>query len=230
VNRVDVAWAAGRVWIGAPVRIFAPLRVYGRERIPLHTGIVVALNHFSWLDPPAFGLACPRTMYYMAKIEAHRVPGLGQLIRTYGTFSVRRGESDREAVRRMREVVCERKALGLFVEGTRQRAGVPGPVQPGAAMVAIHEGVPVVCGAIHGTQTWKFGSFDPVSVAWGEPMSFADLPRGAKGYREASAEIEGELHRLWSWLRDLHDAEGRRPAHAVPPRAPAERRAPVTLP
>jgi 1-acyl-sn-glycerol-3-phosphate acyltransferase len=126
--------------------------------------------------------------------------------------------------------VCERKALGLFVEGTRQRAGVPGPVQPGAAMVAIHEGVPVVCGAIHGTQTWKFGSFDPVSVAWGEPMSFADLPRGAKGYREASAEIEGELHRLWSWLRDLHDAEGRRPAHAVPPRAPAERRAPVTLP
>ena len=55
-------------------------------------------------------------------------------------------------------------------------------------------------------------------------------PRGAKGYREASAEIEREIHRLWSWLRDLHAAGRPRPRHAVPPGVPAERRAPVTLP
>jgi 1-acyl-sn-glycerol-3-phosphate acyltransferase len=228
VNRVDAVWAVGRIVIGTPVRIFAPLRIYGRDRIPQHTGVVLALNHFSRLDPPAFGVACPRTIYYMAKIEAHRVPGLGELIRAFGTFSVRRGESDREAVRRMREVVRERKVLGIFAEGTRQQAGVPGPVQPGAAMVAIQENVPVVCGAVHGSQIWK--PFAPVSVAWGEPMLFDGLPRGAKGYREASAEIQREIHRLWSWLRDLHALGGRRPAHAVPPRAPAERRAPVTLP
>ena len=64
---------------------------------------MLALNHFHWLDPPAFGGACPRTIYYMAKVEAHVVPGLGQLIRAFGTFSVRRGESDREAVRMMRD-------------------------------------------------------------------------------------------------------------------------------
>jgi len=230
VTGVDAAWAAARIWIGAPVRILAPLRVYGRDRIPQHTGVVLALNHFSWLDPPAFGLACPRTIYYMAKIEAHRAPGLGQLIRAHGTFSVRRGESDREAVRKMREVVRERKALGLFAEGTRQRSGVPGPVQPGAGMVALQEDVPVVCGAVHGTQSWKLGNFAPVSVAWGEPLRFDGLPRGAKGYREASTEIEREIRRLWAWLRDLHDAGGPRPAHAVPPGLPAERRAPVTLP
>ena len=51
------------------------------------------------------------------------------------SFAVRRGESDREAVRRMREIVREGNALGMFAEGTRQRSGVPGPVQPGAAMV-----------------------------------------------------------------------------------------------
>src|SRR5919204_854654 len=75
----------------------------------------------------------------MAKIEAHRVPGLGQLIRAFGTFSVRRGESDREAVRMMRRIVAEGKALGLFVEGTRQKSGIPGEVKPGAAMVAVQE-------------------------------------------------------------------------------------------
>src|SRR5919204_56884 len=84
----------------------------------------------------------------MAKIEAHRVPGLGQLIRAFGTFSVRRGQSDREAVRMMRRIVAEGKALGLFVEGTRQRSGVPGEVKPGAAMVALQEDVLVDTGGV----------------------------------------------------------------------------------
>ena len=34
--------------------------------------------------------------------------------------------------------------LGVFVEGTRQKSGVPGTAQPGAAMVAIQEDVPIV--------------------------------------------------------------------------------------
>ena len=230
MNRVDAVWAVGRATIGTAVRILAPLRSYGSERVPQHGGVVLAMNHFHWLDPPAFGATSPRTIYYMAKIEAHRVPGLGELIRAFGTFSVRRGESDREAVRHMREVVREGNVLGIFAEGTRQRSGVPGPVQPGAAMAALQEDVPVVCAAIHGTQTWKLGSFAPVSIAWGEPMRFDGLPKGSRGYREASTEIEAELHRLWAWLRDLHAAGLPRPEVAVPPRASAERRAPVTLP
>jgi 1-acyl-sn-glycerol-3-phosphate acyltransferase len=226
MSRVDAVWVVGRLTIGTAVRVFAPLRSYGRDRVPHFGGVVLALNHFSWLDPPAFGAACPRNIYYMAKIEAHVVPGLGELIRSFGTFSVRRGESDREAVRRMREVVRDGNVLGIFAEGTRQRSGVPGRVQPGAAMAALQEGVPVVCGAIHGSQTWRPGNFAPVSVAWSESMRFEGLRRGAKGYREASAEIERELHRLWAWLRDLHEAG--RPDEAVPPsRLDA---APVTLP
>ncbi len=215
MNRVDVAWTVGRLTIGSLLRAVAPLRVYGKERVPLEGGLVLAFNHFSWIDPPAFGSACPRTIYYMAKIEAHRVPGLGQLIRAFGTFSVRRGESDREAVRKMREIVREGHALGLFAEGTRQRQGVPGPVQPGAAMVAIQENVPVVPAAIHGSQHWRIGNWHPVSVVWGEPMRFEGLPKGAKGYREASAEIEREIHRLWRWLVEVHEA-GRPAAVELP--------------
>ena len=36
-------------------------------------------------------------------------------------------------------------------------------------------------------------------------MSFDGLPRGGKGYREASLEIERELRRLWEWLVVLHE-------------------------
>jgi 1-acyl-sn-glycerol-3-phosphate acyltransferase len=216
MNSVDVAWAIGRPTIGGLVRLLAPLRSYGAERIPMDGGVVLAMNHFSWLDPPAFGASSPRTIYYMAKIEAHRVPGLGQLIRAFGTFSVRRGESDREAVRIMREIVRDGHALGLFVEGTRQRSGVPGQAQPGAAMVALQEDVPVVPAAIHGSQLFKVGNFQPVSVAWGEPMRFEGLPKGGKGYREASTMIQEEIHRLWRWLAELHEAD-KRPAVATPP-------------
>ncbi len=215
MNSTDVAWFFGRPTIGTAARLATRLRVYGSERVPPSGGLVVACNHFGWIDPPVLGAACPRTLYYMAKVEAHGVPGLGQLMRTFGAFSVRRGESDREAVRTMRRIVADGHALGLFVEGTRQRSGVPGHVQPGAAMVAINEGVPVAPVAVHGSQTWKPGTFRPVSVAWGLPMTFEGLPRGGKGYKEASAEIERELARLWSWLVELHELG--RPRDATPP-------------
>jgi 1-acyl-sn-glycerol-3-phosphate acyltransferase len=214
VNVTDVVWALGRPTIGGVTRAVAPLRNYGVDRVPRHGGIVLALNHFHWLDPAVFGALCPRTIYYMAKIEAHRVPGLGQLIRAFGTFSVRRGESDREAVRMMRRIVADGHALGLFVEGTRQQSGVPGEVKPGASMVALQEDVPVVAAAVYGTQTWTVGSFAPVSVAWSEPMRFDGLPRNAKGYREASAAIQVEIRRLFDFLADVH-ALGR--PVAVPP-------------
>jgi 1-acyl-sn-glycerol-3-phosphate acyltransferase len=215
VNRVDVVWGVGRVTMQPVVRAATRLRVYGKERVPREGGVVLAFNHFSWIDPPSFGAASPRTVYFMAKIEAHGVPGLGQLIRAFGTLSVRRGESDREAVRLMRKVVADGNALGMFVEGTRQRGGVPGRVQPGAAMAALQEDVPIVPAAIHGTESWRIRRPECVSVAWGEPMRFDGLPRNGRGYREASAELERELRRQWEWLVQLH-AEGR-PRRATPP-------------
>jgi 1-acyl-sn-glycerol-3-phosphate acyltransferase len=201
------------------VQVFARLRVYGKERVPREGGVVVACNHFSWIDPPALGAACPRTLNYMAKVEAHRVPGLGELIRAFGCYPIRRGESDREAVRMMRRLVAEGRALGMFVEGTRQLAGVPGTVLPGAAMVALQEDAPIVPAAVHGSQTWKAGNFHPVSIAWGEPLRFDGLPRSGKGYKEASRVLEAEIRRLWEWLVEMH-ALGR-PA-ATPPAAPRD--------
>jgi 1-acyl-sn-glycerol-3-phosphate acyltransferase len=104
----------------------------------------------------------------------------------------------------MRRIVAEGHALGLFVEGTRQLAGVPGEVQPGAAMVALQESVPIAPVAIHGSQFWRPGSTQPVSIAWGEPMSLEGLPKGGRGYREASALLQSEIRRLFDWLVDVH--------------------------
>lgn len=215
MTKNDLVWAAGRVTIGSAVKSLAPLRVYGAERVPMEGGVVLALNHFSWLDPPAFGAASPRSLYFLAKKELHEVPVMGPLIRAFGTYAVRRGESDREAVRQMRRCVLDGNALGVFAEGTRQRSGIPGEVKPGAAMVALQEGAPIVCGAIHGSQFWKPGNFHPVSVAWGRPFTSEGLKPNGRNYREVSAEIERRIEKLWRFLVDTH-ALGR-PHHAVPP-------------
>lgn len=212
----DAAWVVGRATIGTATKLVARVAVYGADRMPTNGGLVVAANHFSWIDPPALGAVSPRTLYFLAKSEAHRVPGLGQLMRAFGAFAVRRGESDRDAVRTMRQVVRDGNVLGMFAEGTRQRGGVPGPVQPGAAMVAINENVPLIPAAIYGSHEWRLGNFKPVSVAWGEPMTFEGLPRGGKGYKEASLVVERKINELWQWLGEMHELG--RPRNAIPPR------------
>jgi 1-acyl-sn-glycerol-3-phosphate acyltransferase len=214
MNRVQVAWLFGRPFFGALVRAFAPLRAYGRDRIPTDGPLVFCFNHFSWLDPWAIGSVIPRTVYYVAKQEAHDNPFIGPFIRIFGTTPIRRGESDREAIRIMRDVVRRGDALGMFPEGTRQKRE-PGPVRSGAAMIAVSERVPVVCGAIHGSQDWRFGNFHPVSIAFGEPLDVGGYPRNSQGYRAASEEIQRELRRLWEFLVTTHEVG--RPRVATPP-------------
>jgi hypothetical protein len=78
-------------------------------------------------------------------------------------------------------------------------------------MVAVKEDVPVICGAIHGSQDWKLGNFQRCTIAWGEPWRVGELTRD-----EVSARIKEEIGTLWQWLVEMHES-GRRPWRATPP-------------
>jgi 1-acyl-sn-glycerol-3-phosphate acyltransferase len=210
-----LAWTLGRVYMGIPARLLTRARAYGRERVPREGGLVLAMNHMHWIDIPIVGALSPRDIDFVAKVEAVNFPVLGRFILWHGTIAVRRGESDRDAVRAMRQAVQNGRALGVFVEGTRQDTGKPGKAQPGAAMVAIQEQVPVVPAAIYGTQFWKIGNFAPCSIAFGHPIDFSGLPKNGRGYKEATVEIEHSINRLFDWLAEIH-AQGR-PKGVSPP-------------
>ena len=214
MNRPQAAWLVGRPIFNALIHAIAPFRHYGTERVPRHGPLVFCFNHFSWLDPWVVGAVCPRNIRFVAKQEAHDTPVMGWFIRLFGTASVRRGESDREAVRVMRDVVRRGGVLGMFPDGTRQKEQ-PGPVLPGAAMVAVQERVPVVCCAIEGTQRWRLGNFRPVSLAYGEPLDLGQHPRNSKGYRAAGAELQAAIRRQWEFLVRTHELG--RPRVAIPP-------------
>ena len=211
----DFAWRTSRLWIAPTVRAFTRCRGYGLERMPRTGGCVLAVNHIAWIDIGVLGTLSPRNINYVAKVELIRVPGFGRFVAWHGIISIRRGESDREAVRLMRQAARDGRAIGVFVEGTRQHSGVPGRAQPGAAMVALQENVPVVPIAIYGTQFWKVGNFAPCSLAVGEPFLLEGYPPGGRGYKEASLELERRITALFDWLADVH-ARGR-PQGQTPP-------------
>ena len=200
MNSADVVWAIGRIYIGWPVRLFTRARAVGLENVPKAGGAVYAINHLHWIDIPLTGLLSPRTVWFVAKAEAANFPVAGAFLRLHGAIAIHRGESDREAVRRMRDEARAGHVVGLFVEGTRQKSGRPGVAQPGAAMVGMQEDVPIIPVAIYGTQFWKPGNFRRCTVAFGEPLRFNDLPKNGKGYREATAVVERRIHELFDEL------------------------------
>ncbi|PWU22865.1 MAG: hypothetical protein C5B48_09585 [Candidatus Rokuibacteriota bacterium] len=190
------AYLVGRAIMKPIVRVICPSYGYGVERVPSTDGAVVASNHFGTIDPALVSLHSRRAIYYMAKEELLTIPVAGEILRWVGTFGVRRGEGDRDAIRVARWLVREGHLLGMFTEGTRQRFGHPGTAHPGAAMIAMQEGVPVVPVGID-TFGWSLRSRRICALVWGQPISLRNLPRTGRGYREGAAVLQEEVTRLW---------------------------------
>jgi len=193
---METGWWLGRRVVPLFTRLFAPAAAYGVDRVPPEGGAVVAANHFSGIDHPLIGVLSPRPLHFLAKAELLEIPGLGWLLESLGVFGVRRGEGDREALRRAREIVRDGGLVCVHVEGTRQRLGHPGPIHPGGLMIAMQEGVPVIPLGLD-TFQWSVRHRRKCAVVWGDPIDVSDLPRNRKGYAEAADRVGAEIVRLW---------------------------------
>ncbi|MEX1324797.1 MAG: lysophospholipid acyltransferase family protein, partial [Synechococcaceae cyanobacterium] len=120
----------------------------GHGQVPQEGALVVVANHGSHLDPPLLGHALGRPVAFMAKAELFRVPLLGPIIRACGAYPVSRGASDREAIRTAGDRLDEGWAVGVFIDGSRQRDGRVNHPQAGAALLAARAGVPLLPVAI----------------------------------------------------------------------------------
>ena len=130
------------------------LRASGLENVPERGGFVVAANHTSNLDPWPLGTALwPRSLHFMAKHEVWWPP-LSWLIGAVGSFPVRRGEGDVEAVESAIGLCREGRVMAMFPEGTRRSKGLRKKHEPrphgGAAAIALAAGVPLIPAAIRG--------------------------------------------------------------------------------
>ncbi|HXF98883.1 MAG TPA: lysophospholipid acyltransferase family protein [Gaiellaceae bacterium] len=196
-NDPELLWRVVLSRVAAPaVRFLAPSYGYGVERMPASGGAVLAANHLAAIDHPLLGLFSRRTIFFVSKEELLRIPLVGELISWTGAFPVRRGEVDREALRRACALVREGHVVGVHPEGTRQRTGYPGTMKPGAVLIALLEGVPVVPAGLE-TFRWSARNRRPCAVVFGEPLTFDDLPPGRERRARALERVEREIVRLW---------------------------------
>ena len=174
----------------------APAAAYGVERIPRDRGAVIAANHFSGVDHPLIGCFVPGITHFLAKSELFEIPIFGEVLSWMGVISIRRGESDRDAVRRSREHVRNGDLVVVHIEGTRQRLGYPGRIHTGGLMIAMQEGAPVVPLGLD-TFGWSPTNRRLCALVFGEPLDLSHLPRNRHGYAEAGELVRTEIVRLW---------------------------------
>jgi 1-acyl-sn-glycerol-3-phosphate acyltransferase len=128
------------------------LQIVGIEHVPSAGPLLVASNHLHNADPLILGLAMPRPIHFMAKLELFANPLLGWLVRRAGAFPVDRGRADRAAIRTAEDRLRRGIAVGLFPEGTRSETGALQPAHGGVGLIALRSGAPILPVAITGTE------------------------------------------------------------------------------
>ena len=183
-------------------RLVFRCRVCGTENIPAAGAVIIASNHIGNFDPPLIGCHLPRRIYFMAKEELFRFPVFADVIRWLGAFPVKRGSADRQAVKRMLEILVAGQVLGVFPEGTRGKNGILGEPEPGMAMMAIKTGTTIVPVAVKGTD-FRSGGWPKFSVSFGKAIPV----KRAKPDKEAVDALSQQIMREIGMLMAQKESE-----------------------
>jgi 1-acyl-sn-glycerol-3-phosphate acyltransferase len=182
-------------------KLFHQYEALGKEHLPPTPPVFVVTNHVSLLDVPAFALADPYTgSRLVAKESLLRVPGLRQILDSWGAIPVARDGRDSSALRGVLTSLKEGRLVAIAAEGTRNAEGTLGETNPVLARLAIQasaSGIPLVPLAAVGT--------------------YQCLPRGAwfprPGRIRALIGPQFDLSYLKSWPKDDAVREAQRVIH-----------------
>ncbi|MBT2569482.1 lysophospholipid acyltransferase family protein [Planococcus sp. ISL-110] len=177
--------------------VLSPLyrfEIIGSENFPKEGGILLCSNHIHALDPPVVGMTAPRTVHFMAKEELFKAPILGPILPKLNAFPVKRGMSDREALRMALKILKSGEVVGLFPEGTRSTDGVLKKGLSGAGFFALRGNADVMPCAIIG----PYKAFRKVKVVYGEPIRM-------EPYRERKASADEVTGAIMSSIQKILD-------------------------
>src|SRR5215208_1293966 len=198
-------------WVYEVVRVltsvyawtFFRARGIAAENVP--TGpVIIAPNHFSFMDHFFVGAFIRRRVRFMAKSQLFSKPM--QWIYTHGgVFPVRRGYRDEEAFVTANGILARGGAIVMYSEGGRSRTGTLAE-QPkrGIGRLALESGAPVVPVAIHGSshvRDWKRGQFPQVDVAYGDVIRWDRVGDPTRDQQQSVAnEIFARVKTLYAGL------------------------------
>ena len=192
-------------------------RGVGTDRIPRTGPLILAPNHFSFMDHFFVGMFTRRRVQFMAKSQLFKRPM--QWIYTHGgVFPVRRGHDDQEAFITAESILARGGCVVMYCEGGRSRTGeLAERPRRGIGKLALQSGATVVPVAIYGSQrvrNWKRLRFPQVTVHYGEPIKFEHQQDPSRErQQEVADQIFGEIKQLYAAVDDpeakLRKAAGR---------------------
>jgi 1-acyl-sn-glycerol-3-phosphate acyltransferase len=206
-------------WVYELVRLITSLYAYtflrarsiSTEKVPGSGGVILAPNHFSFMDHFLMGCYIRRKVRFMAKSQLFKPPA--QFVYTHGgVFPVRRGARDEETFITAETILGRGGAVAMYCEGGRSRTGkVAEEAKRGIGRLALETGVPVVPIAIYGSsrvRNWKRLQFPKVTVQYGDPLRWEPIENPTPEQQQAVAdEVLVEIRRLYAGLHE-HGRKG----------------------
>lgn len=180
------------------LKIFNRFQVVGQENIPMEGPVILVSNHVSNWDPLVLGSASTRQVHFLAKESLFKAPVIGWLMKAWGVLPLKRGRGDREAIVKSLEILSNNLILGIFIEGTRNKIHpekMKEP-QPGAAMMTLKSGAPVVPMLL--INTHQIFSLKKVVARIGPSLHFENNPEIDKKelYTKISGQIVNAIERM----------------------------------
>jgi 1-acyl-sn-glycerol-3-phosphate acyltransferase len=186
-------------------------RAIAVENVPGRGAVILAPNHFSFMDHFLIGCYIRRKVRFMAKSQLFKGPM--QFIYTHGgVFPVRRGARDDETFITAETILGRGGAVAMYCEGGRSRTGkVAEQAKRGIGRLALESGAPIVPIAIHGSsriRNWKRLQFPKTTIQYGEPIRWEPIENSTREQQQAVAdEILVEIRRLYAGL-EQHGRRG----------------------
>ncbi len=217
----EAIYSGMRSLLGAQFRAMNELEVEGAHNVP-NGGVLLAVNHQSWLDVQVVGASCPRRVHFIAKSEFETWPVLRHLVPISESVYVRRG-GDNAALESITAALRDGWAVVIFPEGTipgeediPRRAVEPHtgllPGHTGVARLALAAGVPIVPVGVSGTgrafppeiyprlETLRMPGNTPIRIRYGEPIDvlseFGKETESRELYREVTDKVMSEISAL----------------------------------
>ncbi len=207
----DSVYEGVRVLTSLYAYTFLRTRAIAVENVPGRGGVIMAPNHFSFMDHFLMGCYTRRKVRFMAKSQLFKRPM--QWIYTHGgVFPVRRGARDEETFITARAILAREGAITMYCEGGRSRTGkMAEQAKPGIGRIALETGAPVVPIAIQGSskvRNWKRLQFPKVTVQYGEPIRWEPIENPTREQQQAVADqILTEIRALYAGL-EQHGRRG----------------------
>jgi 1-acyl-sn-glycerol-3-phosphate acyltransferase len=200
-------------WVYEVVRLITSLitwgvfraRARGGEKVPASGSVILAPNHFSYMDHFFVGAFLRRRVRFMAKSQLFS-KGAAWVYSHGGVFPVRRGFRDEEAFTTANTILGRGGAIVMYCEGGRSRTGeLSERPKRGIGRLALESGAPVVPVAIHGSshvRNWKRGRFPKVRVRYGDPIRWEPIAAPTVEQQQAAAD------EIFARIRALYDDVG----------------------